>query len=138
MFAIWCRSKLNKQNLFNSGLFINLCHKLTLDDNIHWLADSISEAIGHVAPERSLVVAGHIENSEIGASVAELHSVAGCDLGAAVQPEEGERGPGGEAGQTDGAVELQQIRAAALCYCDIGDRHCGLKTQQKPLAPPPR
>ncbi len=72
------------------------------------MADSTTDTIRHVAPERSLVVACHIEYSESGASISELNSVTGCNLRAAVHPEERERGARGGAGQTDRAAELEQ------------------------------
>ncbi|KAF3839305.1 hypothetical protein F7725_018022 [Dissostichus mawsoni] len=48
----------------------------------------------------------------LGSSISDLNSVTSCNLRAAVQPEERERGSRGGAGQTDGAVELHQLCAA--------------------------
>lgn len=47
-------------------------HKLTLDEKIHRLADLTTDTIRPVAPEQSLVIAGHINYSKSGASVSEL------------------------------------------------------------------
>lgn len=55
-----------------------------------------------------------------GTAIRELDSVAGRDLGAAVQPEEREGGSRGEAGQTDGAAELHQVRSVGSHH-HIGD-----------------
>ena len=62
-----------------------------------------------MTPESFLVIAGHIDYSEGGVFISELQSVAICDLRAAVQPEERERGSRGGAGQIDGAAELHQV-----------------------------
>lgn len=61
-----------------------------------------------MTPEGSLVEAGHVDD-EGGSSVVDVNSVADGNLGAAVQPEEGEGGARGGAGQTDGAVGLHQV-----------------------------
>ena len=95
------------ENWIHSLQHKSLCHKLTLDVKVHRLADSTTNTIRHVAPERSLVVAAHTEYSDSGAAISELNSVTGRNLRAAVQPDERERGSRGGAGQTDGA-ELQQ------------------------------
>lgn len=70
--------------------------------------------------ERSLVVACHINYGESGASISDVNPLAGCDLSAAVQPEEGRERSRGGAGQTDGAVEFQQL-CGARRYYNIGD-----------------
>ena len=54
-----------------------------------------------MTPERSLVIAGHTDDGEGGASISELNSVAGCDLRAAVQPPERQGGAGGDGAQND-------------------------------------
>lgn len=69
--------------------------------------------------EQSLIIAGHVDHSEGGASIGDLNSVAGRDLGGAVHPEEREALSRGGAGQADGTAELQQVRAAR------SDRHIG-------------
>lgn len=77
---------------------------LTADEECHWIAGVITEIIKHTTHERSLVVACHINYGESGASVADVNSVAGCDLRAAVQPEERQSRSRARAGQTrDGA-----------------------------------
>lgn len=45
----------------------------------------MADAIGHVAGERSVIVAGH-HDGEFGASVTELDALIGGDHAAAVQP----------------------------------------------------
>lgn len=79
--------------------------------------------------ERSLIIAGHVDHSEGGASIGDLNSVAGCDLGGAVHPEERKVLSRGGAGQTDGVAELQQVSAA---HSDrhIGDWDCGRRAKQ--------
>ena len=77
-----------------------------------------------MTPERSLVIAGHVDYSEGGASIGELNSVTCCNFRAAVQPEERRGGSRGGAGQTDGAAELHQVCAAGS-YDYVRDRHCG-------------
>ena len=62
-----------------------------------------------MTPEQSLVIASHTDDDEGGASISELNSVTGCDLRAAVQPQERRGRAGGGAGQTGGAVELHQV-----------------------------
>lgn len=61
-----------------------------------------------------MVIAGDVDYSESGVFISELNSCIGCDLRAAVQPEEG--GGGAGAGQPDAAVELRQI-------CGVSSQH---------------
>ena len=81
-----------------------------------------------MTPESFLIIAGHFDYSEGGASISELQSVTCSNFSAAVQPEESERASRGRAGQTDGAVELHQVCAAGS-YHYIGDWPCGWKTK---------
>ena len=60
--------------------------QLTADCKVHRLTDSIADIIGRVAAERSLVIAGHIDYGESGASITKLNSLTGCDLRAAIEP----------------------------------------------------
>lgn len=57
--------------------------KLTAYLQIHERTDFMADAIGHVAGERSLIIAGH-HNSEFGASIIELDTLAASDHAAAV------------------------------------------------------
>lgn len=59
--------------------------KLTAYLQIHGRTDFMADAIGHVAGERSLIVAGR-HNSEFGSSITELDALAASDHAAAVQP----------------------------------------------------
>ena len=77
-----------------------------------------------MTPEWSLVIEGHTDYSESGASISELNSVTGCNLRAAVHPDVRERRSRGGAGQTDRA-ERQHVCAAGSCYY-IRYRLCGM------------
>lgn len=57
--------------------------KLTAYLQIHGRTDFMADAVGHVAGERSLIIAGH-QNSEFGASIIELDALAASDHTAAV------------------------------------------------------
>ena len=98
-----------------------------------WLADFTSDTIGHVAPERPLVIPGHINLSESGASISELNSVTLCNLSAAVHPEERERGSRGGAGQTDRAAELKEV-CVVWSHHHTRDWCCGGNRKKKWLA----
>lgn len=84
------------------------CHKLTLDEKIHWPADFITNTVGHIAPEWPLIITGHNDDSESGASITELNSGTFCNLRAVIQSEGREGGSRGGAGQSDRTAELQQ------------------------------
>lgn len=73
---------------------------LTADDEAHRIAGAVTDRIKRATPERSLVVAGHVDDDEGGSLIGDVNSVADRDLRAAVQPEEGEGGAGG-----DGALQ---------------------------------
>lgn len=79
---------------------------LTADEECHWIAGVITEIIEHTAHERSLVVACHINYGESGASVADVNSVAGCDLRTVVQPEERWSRSKASTGQTRGGAPV--------------------------------
>lgn len=83
-----------------------LARALTLYVEVHRATDLTAHAVWHAAPERSPVVARHLEDGEGGASVGDANSAADCDHWAAVQPEEGEGGAGGGAGQAHGSSWL--------------------------------
>ncbi len=74
---------------------------LTADGKVYCIAGAITDRIEHVTPEWSLVIAGHIEYSESGVSISELNPVVGCNLRAAIHPEERERGSGGHRARDD-------------------------------------
>lgn len=97
-----------------------------MDGEGYWITGSSAHKIGHMTHKWSLVIAGHVDYCESGASIGELNSVALCNLGAFVQPEERRGGSRGGAEQTDGAAELHQVCAAGS-YDYVRDRHCGLK-----------
>ncbi len=99
---------------------------LTADGEVYWITGAIADRIGHTTLEWSLVIAGHTEYSESGASISELNSVTGCNLRAAVHPEERERGSRGGAGQMDRAAELRQVCVVGS-YHHTGDWFCSLK-----------
>lgn len=84
-------------------------YSLTVDGQVDRTAGAVTGGVGHVAPEGSLVVAGHVVDDQGGSSISGVNSVTGCDLRAAVEPEEREGGTGGGAGQPDGAVGLHQV-----------------------------
>lgn len=84
---------------------------LTADGKGHRIAGAVTDSVGHVTSKRPLVIAGHGGDGERVAFVAELNSVAGRDIGAAVHPTEGDGRSERRAGQTDGAVELHQVCA---------------------------
>lgn len=67
---------------------------LTADNEVHRLAGAVTDRIRRMTPEGSLVVAGHPDDDEGGSFVSGVNSVTGCDLGAAVEPDVGERGAG--------------------------------------------
>lgn len=69
---------------------------LTADNEVDWAAGAIAGGIERAARERAPVVPGHVDDDEGGASVGGVDSVAGCDLRAAVEPQEGEGGAGGD------------------------------------------
>lgn len=73
---------------------------LTADHEADGITGAITDRIKGAAPERSLVVAGHVDEDEGGSFIGSVNSVADGDLRGAVQPEEGEGGAGG-----DGALE---------------------------------
>lgn len=64
--------------------YVSSTHKLTFDDEFHSLADSITNAVRHIAPEWSLVIAGDSVYNEDGVFIGELDSITGCDLRAAI------------------------------------------------------
>ena len=86
----------------------------------------MTDRVGHIACPGTLVIAGHIDYGESGASITKLDIVTGCDLRAAFQPMVGGGGARGGAGQTDRAVELHYIWGTGFNY-NIGDLLCGLK-----------
>lgn len=77
-----------------------------------------------MTPERPPVVAGHVGDDQGRSFIGDINPVADDDLRAAVQPEEGEGGAGGGAGQTDGAVELHQV-SIWLRHDDVRHWNCG-------------
>ena len=106
---------------------IGIYRWLTVDGYVKRLADVITDKVGHIASPWTLVIAGHIDYGESGASITKLDIVTGCDLRAAFQPMVGGGGArGGGAGQTDRAVELHYIWGTGFNY-NIGDSICGLK-----------
>lgn len=90
---------------------------------MEWITGVVTDRIRYMTSERSLIIPGHVDHGDGGASIGDLNSVAGCDLGGAVHPEEREVLSRGGAGQVYGTAELQQVRAA---HSDghIGDWDC--------------
>lgn len=83
--------------------------KLTGDCETDWITGSIADRIGSMTHEWSPIIAGHVGYGESGASISELNSFTGCDLGAAVHPEKRKGGSrGNRARHDDWAVELHQ------------------------------
>ena len=75
----------------------------------------------------SLVIAGHVDYCESGASISELNSVALCNLRAFVKPDEIRGGSRGGAGQTDGAAAGLQNVCGAGIHLHVGYWSCGMK-----------
>ena len=75
---------------------------LTADREVYRITGAVTDRIEHATPERALVVAGHVNYCESGVSLGELNSVTGCNLRAAVHPEEGHGGSGGDGARKDG------------------------------------
>lgn len=74
---------------------------LTADGKVYWITGAITDRIKHTTPERPLVIAGHTDHRESGVSVSELNSVTGCNLRAAVHPEERDGGSRGDRARND-------------------------------------
>lgn len=82
-----------------------------------------------MTPVRPLIITGHVNYSDSGASISEMHSVTYCRLRAAVQPQERERRLRGGAGQTDRADSgLENFCSVNICL-HIGYLCCGRKLQ---------
>lgn len=74
----------------------------------------MADAIGHVAGERSVIVAGH-HHSEFGSSITELDALIGGDHAAAVQPgvRQG-RAAGRRARENCWVIELNKVGGLSL------------------------
>ena len=98
-----------------------------MDGEGYWITGFSAHKIGHMTHKWSLVIAGHVDYREGGASIGELNSVALCNLRAAVQPEERRGGSRGGAGQTDGATAGLQDVCGAGIHLHVGYWSCGMK-----------
>lgn len=100
-----------------------LSWRLTADVQLHRETDFTADTIGYIALVRPLVIAGHADDSESGASVAELHSSTRCDHRAALQPNIRQGSPvGHRAHENSCVIELHQVG----CFCPqshIRNRH---------------
>lgn len=103
---------------------------LTADCKVYWITGAITDRIEHATPERSLVVAGHINYCESGVSVGELNSVGGCNLRAAVHPEERDGGSRGDGARNHGwTIELHQVGLIG-CQRHIWNDLCGRQVDE--------
>lgn len=108
--------------------YVYVRQKLTAYENVYWIADVRIEIIGHMTAVWSLIISGHINYSQNGSSFscADLNSVTGCDLKAAVHPEERRRWSRAGAEKTDRVLKLNQVQSVWFHH-NIGDTCCGSK-----------
>ena len=75
----------------------------------------MADTVGHIARKWPLVIAGYHGNSEVGASIAELHSSTCCDHRAAIHPNIRQgRALGHGAHENCCVIELHQVGFACF------------------------